>query len=89
MPTPEQAGAFDYYVVPFIGHVKRSEFTAEGAQEVAKQLQTVIDHYVSHGWEFHSVEKVGIVVQPGCLAMLFGYRAHYLNFDQIVFRRAR
>lgn len=49
----------------------------------------MIDHYVSHGWEFHSVEKVGIVVQPGCLAMLFGYRAHYLNFDQIVFRRAR
>jgi len=37
---------------------------------------------------FNSIEKVGIEVQPGCLGGLFGVNAIYLNFDQIIFRRA-
>ena len=77
--------AYRYHVVPFLGRIKAD--TADSAQTVSTQLQTVIDHYVSHGWDFHSIEKVGIQVQPGCLGGLLGQSVTYLNYDQIIFRR--
>jgi hypothetical protein len=77
---------YNYHVVPFVGRIKAN--TAENAQTVSTQLQAVIDHYAKHGWEFYSIEKVGIEVNPGCLGGLFGQSATYLNYDQIIFRRA-
>jgi hypothetical protein len=79
---------YSYLVVPFIGVVRGGVFSKENAQTVSTQLQTVIDGQVRQGWEFHSIEKVGIEVQPGCLGGLLGVKAAYLNFDQIIFRRA-
>ena len=80
MPT------YEYFVVPFVGRIKAN--TAENAQTVSAQLQSVIDHYAKNGWEFYSIEKVGIEVKPGCLGALFGQSATYLNYDQVIFRRA-
>lgn len=77
--------SYRYHVVPFVGRIKAA--TAENAQTVSNQLQTVIDHYVSHGWEFYSIEKVGIEVRAGCLAALLGHGNTYLNFDQVIFRQ--
>ena len=83
MPT------YDYYAVPFIGHITGGIFTSANAKTVTDQLQSVIDHYVKHGWEFYSIEKVGIEVHPGCIGALFGHGPSYVNFDQIIFRRER
>ena len=74
-----------YHVVPFIGRINSNK--AETAQTVAAQLQTLIDHYASHGWDFYSVEKVGIEINPGCLGALLGHSVTYINYDQVVFRR--
>jgi hypothetical protein len=76
--------AYDYYVVPFIGRIKNE---GDNPKTVSEQLQSVIDHYVEHGWEFYSIEKVGIEVQPGCIGALLGHSPSYVNFDQIIFRR--
>ena len=77
-----------YLVVPFIGVIRRGIFSKENAQTVSGQLQAVIDGRLREGWEFYSIEKVGIEVQPGCLGGLLGLKAAYINFDQIVFRRS-
>jgi len=78
---------YSYLVVPFIGVVRGGVFSKENAQTVTSQLQSVIDGQIRQGWEFYSIEKVGIEIQPGCLGGLLGVKATYLNFDQIVFRR--
>ena len=77
--------SYRYHVVPFVGRIKAG--STENAQTVSGQLQAVIDHYVHHGWEFYSIEKVGIEVRPGCLGALFGQGVSYINFDQVVFRQ--
>ena len=74
---------YTYRVVPFIGSVKKGGT----AEEVAKQLQTVIDQHASDGWELHTFNDVNIEVRPGCVAGLFGAGSDYVRFDQLRFRR--
>ena len=78
---------FSYRVVPFIGVLKTGMFSKDNAATVSQQLQAVIDSNVQQGWEFYSVEKIGIEVQPGCLGAFTGQKAAYINFDQVIFRR--
>ena len=76
-------------VVPFVGTLKSGVFTVENASKVTEQLQALIDQHVGSGWEFYSMEKVNIQISPGCLAALFGAKAAFITFDQVIFRRAR
>ena len=78
---------YQYHVVPFIGQIKGGKFSNANAQTVSKQLQDVIGRTVERGWEFYSIEKVGIEVQPGCLGVFIGGKSSYVNFDQIIFRQ--
>lgn len=73
----------EYKVVPFIGRLQ----SGQNAEEVSNQLQAVIDQHSKQGWEFHTLNDVNIEVRPGCLAGLFGAKASYIQFDQIIFRR--
>jgi len=75
---------YQYKVVPFIGRIKMGKGSA---QEVAEQLQALIDQFVGEGWEYYRIDPVQIEVRPGCLASLFGAQASYINFDQVIFRR--
>ena len=79
----------DYLVIPFIGKIKSGFFSSENAETVSRQLQFLINQYSQQGWEFHNIAKVDIEVTPGCLASLFGAKASYITFDQVIFRRAR
>jgi hypothetical protein len=74
---------YSYKVVPFLGKVK----SGQGASVVSNQLQNVIDQYSNEGWEFYSLSSTNIEVAPGCLAALFGAKASYVTFDQIIFRK--
>jgi hypothetical protein len=76
--------SYHYYVVPFIGRLEQGK---EDASRVSAQLQTVIDYYSRDGWEFYSVEKIGIEIHPGCLGVFLGQRNSYINFDQVIFRK--
>ncbi len=77
---------FKYLIIPFIGKLKRGVFDMESASNVSTQLQELIDQYSSQGWDFYRIDKVNILVQPGCLASLFGVKAEFLTFDQVIFR---
>jgi len=75
---------FEYKVVPFIGKIG----AGENAGKVSAQLQSLIDTHASDGWELHLMGDVNIQVSPGCLGALFGAKAAYVRFDQIIFRKA-
>lgn len=78
---------YEYKVVPFIGEIRGGTFDKHNAQTVSNQLEDLIQDHAEEGWEFCSVEKVDIEVQPGCLGRVLGHSAEYLNFDQVIFRR--
>jgi hypothetical protein len=78
---------YRYHVVPFIGQIRSGTFSSDNAQTVSSQLSSLIDGEVQQGWEFYSIEKVGIEVKPGCLAGLLGASTSHIDFDQVIFRR--
>ena len=43
----------------------------------AGYLQGIVDQFAAEGWEFNSIETIGILEQPGCgcLAAIFGIKA--------------
>ncbi len=80
---------YRYLVVPFVGKLRAGVFDLENANKVTEQLQNLINSYTVYGWDFYRIEKVNILVQPGCLASLFGVQASFLTFDQVIFRIRR
>ena len=74
--------AYRYKVIPFIGQSKGSL----SPTDVAAQLEATISRHAGEGWEFYQLSDVNIEVQPGCFAGLFGARAQYVRFDQLIFR---
>lgn len=82
----ERSLAYRYTVYPFVGRIKTGFFSTDNAATVSEQLKRVINDHATEGWEFVSVEKIDIDVQPGCLGSLFGQKASSIAFDQIVFR---
>ncbi len=57
-------------------------------QEAAFYLQSIANEQTAQGWEFYRVDRVGVVVQPGCLAALFGARQSLIEYFVVTFRRA-
>lgn len=58
-------------------------------QEAAFYLQNVANEQAAQGWEFYRVDTVGVVTQPGCLAMVFGARQTLIEYFVVTFRRPR
>lgn len=57
-------------------------------QEAAFYLQSIANEQAAQGWEFYRVDRVGVVVQPGCLAALLGARQSLIEYFVVTFRRA-
>ena len=74
---------YQYLVVPFQGQIK----AGGSAAAVSAQLESVINRYASEGWEFYTLNDVNIEVTPGCISGLFGAKAGYVLYDQVIFRR--
>lgn len=54
---------------------------------VSAQLQELINHYASYGWELVQVSDVSLTVDTGCLGALFGRGSYQISCDQVVFRQ--
>jgi hypothetical protein len=75
-----------FKVVPFRGFIKGGK---EGPEIASQQLQEVINAHVKQGWVFHSLGQIHIIVQPGCLAGLFGQTASTVVYDQVIFHGSK
>jgi len=83
---PKKAASdYEYMVIPFTGQSKGTL----SADDVARQLESVIAHHASAGWEFCQLSDVSVEVQPGCLAGLFGSTVQYARLGQLIFKRTR
>lgn len=75
----------EYKVIPFVASI---DSKTGNSNQVAKQLESIIENYTSQGWEYIRLESVSTFVQPdqGC----FGIAAKpgYSTSNQmIVFRK--
>ena len=52
----------------------------------ATYLERVVEEYAAFGWEFHRVDELGVIVNPGCLTLLFGGRPELLRYFVVTFR---
>ena len=76
---------YQYKVVPFKGSIEQGA----SVENIASQLEQVINQYASQGWEFCQVGDVDIEVRPGCIAGLLGAKVGYVRHDQVIFRKAK
>jgi len=56
---------------------------------VSSQLQGLINHHASLGWEFYSLDNVDIEVRPGCLSTFLGAKTAYITYNQVIFRKPK
>lgn len=72
-----------YKAVPFHADIRQQD----GAQGVAKRLESVINEHAAQGWEYMHIATVSYSVQAGCLAGLFGAKATMGQLETIMFRK--
>jgi hypothetical protein len=63
------------------------EKKAPRERAAAMYLEEVVSEWAQNGWEFYSVESIGIWENPGCLTALFGAKATITESYVVVFRR--
>jgi hypothetical protein len=80
---------YDYHMVQVPPNVSVKAGQSGGA--AAGYLEGIVDEFAAQGWEFYSIETIGILEQPGCgcLAAIFGVRAQMRETYVVVFRRQR
>ena len=61
--------------------------TKAAGNEAAAYLKKELNIKAAEGWEFQSIETIGISVDPGCIEALKGTKKSLLNYYVIVFRR--
>lgn len=54
--------------------------------EAAAYLEEIVNQYAEEGWEFYRVDSIGVELQPGCLAALFGKKAEDSLYYVVTFR---
>jgi hypothetical protein len=64
--------------------IKPSE---EQGGPAAAYLEKVVSEQARQGWEFYRVDAIGVRVEPGCLASLFGQGTKEDVYYVITFRQ--
>lgn len=80
---------YEYNMVQVPPRINVQHGATQGA--AAQYLADVVDQYAARGWEFYSIESIGIIENQGCgcLGALFGLRPTQLEVYVIVFRRPK
>ena len=76
---------YTYLTVQVPPNIKIS--SNEQGNEAAAYLERILNEKALGGWEFQSVEAIGVKVAPGCLEALKGTKESFTNYYVIVFRR--
>jgi hypothetical protein len=56
--------------------------------EAAAYLESIVNANARDGWEFYRVDAIGVSVQPGCLAGLFGQKEAFSTYYVVSFRKS-
>jgi hypothetical protein len=85
--------AFTYKMVQIPSRIQATGKDANNA--AANYVETIVNQMAIDGWEFHRIDQIGVLENPGCgqaiLRMitfgLFGATPVYINYSVISFRR--
>jgi hypothetical protein len=80
--------AYEYKMVQVPPTIQVRERDLKGS-EAASYLASVVTKEAVQGFEFYRVDEIGVQVQPGCLAALFGARAVNIVYYVVSFRREK
>lgn len=78
--------AFQYKMVQVPPNVV-VEAKAARENPASTYLEGVVNQWANQGWEFYSVETIGVVEKPGCLGALLGGKATSIDYYVVVFRK--
>lgn len=62
---------------------------AHKGNEAATYLEKIVNEHASEGWEFQRIDSIGVQVQPGGMAYLFGQEAETSSYYVITFRKEK
>jgi hypothetical protein len=85
---------FNYFMVQIPPNVNVQAGSNKNAA-AATYLGQVVNHYAQEGWEFYSIETIGLIEHMGCgclallLSLFAGYRPSHSETYVIVFRRPK
>ena len=54
--------------------------------EAAGYLEEIVSQWAKSGWEFYRIDSIGVQVQAGCFASLFGQGSVQRTYYVITFR---
>lgn len=74
---------YTYKVVPFAGKIT----SGQGADEVSKQLQALIDLMEKDDWEVCQFTSAHVEVKPCWCYKLLGVKFVYVHCDQVIFQK--
>ena len=82
MPSPR----YEYLMVqvPPTIQVQQREMVGN---EAAAYLSGLVNRHSASGWDFYRVDAIGVLVNPGCLASLFGAKQQQVDYYVVTFRR--
>lgn len=75
-----------YRVVHFTPQLAAGVFSTKG-EPVDLQVANAIKKEAAEGWEFVSYQTVHVLVNPGCLAALFGKKSDIVYYDVLILSR--
>ncbi len=70
--------------------VPRQIQVQEGTQTggiAASFLSEIVEKQAARGWDFFRVDEIGVQVNPGCIAALFGATTSHESYFVVTFRR--
>ena len=82
----ELAPQYVYKMVQMPPNIEIQEGTSTRGR-AAGYLEGVVNEYARDGWEFFRVDQIGIRINPGCLAGMFGARADTVVYYVVTFRK--
>jgi uncharacterized membrane protein YgcG len=53
----------------------------------AEYLESIVNQHAKEGWEFISIDTIGVRTEPGCLAGILGAKSVDANYYVVTFRR--
>lgn len=77
---------YEYKMVQIPPNIKVSDSTGN---EGAVYLENCVNKYALQDWEFHRIDSIGVLVQPGCISSMLGKTPEGTLYYIITFRKQK
>lgn len=76
---------YEYDTIQIPPNIEISKNNTGGA--AGTYLREILNKKAVEGWQFQSIETIGVSEKPGCFDALFGNKKPIFNYYVIIFKR--